>query len=136
MAEAYVRSKALPGVMVSSSGITAIPESENGAVSKYAERVLGEAGILGMASDERIRTTVELLRKADIVIFMAQKHFEYVKNTLHFIPKEYEIWHVGDIPEDFWWWLIPVRKKKLVDDRDIFEAIKEHADALIAAKLK
>lgn len=136
MAEAYLKSKKIPGVSASSSGITAIPGSDDGAVSKYAEKVLGDAHILEYASSERIRTTPELLNNADLVIFMAQKHFDYVKNELRMVPKKYEIWHVGDIPPDFWWWLIPIRKKKLVDDRDIFEAIKIHADELVRALSK
>ncbi len=134
MAEAYLKSKKLPGVEISSSGITALVEEVPG-LSKYAERVLSDAGLKAYASERRFVTTREELETADIVIFMAQKHFDYTRDVLGYIPKRYEIWKVGDIPEDFWWWLIPVRKKKLADDRDIYRSIILHVDKLIKKEI-
>lgn len=136
MAEAYLRAKNISGLRISSSGNTATPVSEGNGLSKYAERVLGDADLLGFASSNCVITNVKQLREADLVIFMAQKHFDHARDNLQCRPAHYEIWKIGDIPQDFWWWLIPVRKKKLADDRDIFEQIKEKVDDLVVRVIK
>lgn len=129
MAEAYLRSKNLPGITVSSSGNTAVASDGNG-LSKYAERILDQTGLLPYASSARTITTPKDLRNADLVVFMTEKHFEHVKKNLSALPKRYEIWKIGDIPKSFWWWLIPIQPKKLADDYSIFNDIKAHVDAL------
>ncbi len=134
MAEAYLRSKNIPGVIVSSSGTHAV-NNQNGKLSRYAKRVLASSGILSYASRSWTQTTKEILESVDVVIFMAQHHYEFCRDKLGVVPARYEIWGIIDIAtgwRDRWLWL---GSKKVSEDAGIFQEIKKRVDQLIAAHL-
>ncbi len=134
MAEAYLKSKKLPGISASSSGINA-DKDRNGSLSKYAEYILAEEGIGQFASRHWVQTTKAIVAKADVVVFMKKIHCNYVLKKLGYTPPRYEVWNIEDVASDFWHWLIPLRKKKIIKDTKIFYEITDHVDALLK-KLK
>lgn len=96
LAEAYLRSKEIPNLRLSSSGIAA-DEVGFQQVSWYTERLLKEAGILKYESPHCIEVTAEILAKQDLIVFMEQVHLDYVREHLGYTGTNYEVWHVPDV---------------------------------------
>jgi len=130
MAEAYLKSKNISGIKVSSSGIYAT-HNLNGSLSKYAQTVLKEYNILDYASIAWIQTTKEILESADLVIFMSDRQFEFCRNELKCIPKEYFIWNIGDVNFNPRGDNQEEQKIKTKEDEDIFQQVKRKVDELI-----
>lgn len=97
MAEAYLNSKQLPAIIVSSSG-THASENLNGPISWVAAWVLKKNSLTGFMSSHWTQTTVEILNKADKAIFINADNYEFCKNELNYKGVNYEIWNVLDIP--------------------------------------
>ncbi len=71
LAEAYLKAKQLPYLSFSSSGTeVTLASKENGPISWYAMRLMSKYHLIPFMSFFSQQTTVQLLRQADIVIFM------------------------------------------------------------------
>ena len=95
LAETYLNSKKLPGVEVSSSGTNA-EKSLNGPISWYAARIIKNEGLVNFMSHDWKKTTKELIRGNDLVIFMTKYHYDFSKSFLS-PDQKYEIWDIEDI---------------------------------------
>ncbi len=134
LAEAYLRSKSVRDLEVSSSGIKA-HENRNGPITWYAARLVKRNDLVAHMSHQWTRTTLKLLKETDIVIFMDKTHHHHSKTDLGFTGKRYEIWNIpdlenlgfdtetgSDIEEDV---------KRIVATEKIFSQIKRKVDSLI-----
>ena len=134
LAEAYLRSKQITGLEVSSSGIKA-HDNKNGPVTWFGARLMKRYGLVPHMSKYWKRTTPKLLEQADTVIFMDKAHHHHSKTDLGFTGKRYEIWNIpdlenlgfdtetgSDIEEDV---------KRIVATEKIFSQIKRKVDSLI-----
>lgn len=129
MAEAYLNSKQIPGVNATSSGIHA-DDNLNEDICWYSKKILEEAQILQYTAPTWTKTTKELLEASDIIIFMHEEHSDFVQKKLHFIPPQFEIWYIPDIPGADFFETARSKAKKLAFDREIFKKIKERVDIL------
>lgn len=99
MAEAYLNSKNIPNIKVSSSGIRAI-NNLDGDITSYTKKLLSDLGILKYTNKKWTQTTKEKLLKADLVVFMKEEHLSWVKDHLGFTPKNYLVFNVDDITDN------------------------------------
>ena len=97
IAEAYLRSKKIPGLLVSSSGTQAFVQ-HRGSITWYAQRLLFRHNLIPHMSNEGKETTNKYLLEADIVIFFCKSNYEYCRSRFH-NPKKYEIWEVPDLDD-------------------------------------
>jgi len=127
MAEAYLNSKRLPAIIVSSSG-TYASENLNGPISWVAAWVLKKNSLIGFMSSHWTLTTLDILNKADKVVFINDDNYEFCKNELNYDGVSYEVWNVLDIPVglngD-----VEIMKKAL----ETYEQIQEKVGELIAS---
>lgn len=98
MAEAYLNSKNIPNIKVSSSGIRAI-NNLDGDITSYTKKLLSDLGILKYTNKKWTQTTKEKLLKADLVVLMKEEHLSWVKDHLDFTPKNYLVFNVDDITD-------------------------------------
>lgn len=96
LAEAYLKSKNIRGLRVTSSGVKA-HENKNGPITWYAARLIKHHDLVHFMSHGWTRTTQEFLKDADIVIFMDKKHHHHGQKDLGFSGKRYEIWNIPDL---------------------------------------
>jgi len=129
MAEAYLNSKQIPGITATSSGIRA-DDNLNDDICWYSKEILEEADILQYTNPTWTKTSEEILRANDLVIFMQEEHSDFVQKKLHFTPAQFEIWYIPDIPGADFFETARSKAKKLVIDKEIFEKIKERVDIL------
>lgn len=131
MAEAYLKSKNLPNVEVTSSGIEA-KKDLNGWVSKYTINLLEESNIFSYLSQHWIQSTKEIIESQDLVIFMRQNHYDYCIDKLKCNLGEFHVWDVLDLGDYFDNKLekIPLEIKQ-IKAKEIFEEIKKGVDSLI-----
>ena len=100
LAEAYLRSHQLEGVIVSSSGIQARTGFQyNGPISWYAMRLLQKHHLIPFMSKHATQTTRKGLGKVHLVIFMQPHHYEWVRTHYQFEAPRYEIWGIPDVSE-------------------------------------
>lgn len=130
MAEAYFNSKQIAGVSATSSGIHAA-ENHNGEISWYAKQILEEAGIFNYTAQSWTQTSLELLKKQDVVIFIQAEHNDFVQKKLHYSPAKFEVWDIPDIQGTLFFETSKSKARKLHDDKEIFEKIKEKVDILV-----
>jgi len=97
LTEAYLRSKNLPHVTVSSSGTMANTQYK-GPIVWTALRLLYRNNLLQYMSDKWTQTTSDQLDKADIVVFIGKNNFEYCQQRFP-IPKNYEVWDLPDFDD-------------------------------------
>jgi protein-tyrosine-phosphatase len=95
LAEAYLNSKKIPGLIVSSSGVEANKDI-NGPINWYTGRIIEHEGLTGFEKDTWTQTTHEILEGQDLVIFMQQWHFDQSVARFGFTGKNYEIWDIQD----------------------------------------
>ncbi len=96
LAEAYLKSKMIPGISVTSSGIEA-QKNINGFICSYALALAKTAGIEAYLSKEWKVTTKAEIESQDKVIFMRKEHYLFCLKTLNCKLPEYEIWEVEDV---------------------------------------
>ena len=100
LAEAYLRSKKLPHVIVSSSGIGAKKYYfENGPISWYAARLIKRHNLIPHTAPMSVNTTSRHLERADVVIFMENEQYRHAKSNLKFKKDAFEIWDIPDIDD-------------------------------------
>jgi protein-tyrosine phosphatase len=127
MAEAYLKSKDIPGLEVSSSGIKAA-DNENGPISWFAMRQIKNHALIPFMSRDWRQTTRENIAESDLVILMEQTHYNFCQSLLS-PDQKYQIWGVQDIADcseaqDL--------DNLLISDR-IFELIQKQVDSLVAS---
>jgi len=96
LAEAYLNSKNIPNIQVSSSGIEA-GESSDESITTYAAEILQANKLTSFMSPSWQKTTKEHLENADLVIFMTQYHYDYCVQQFSFVFKYFQIWNVVDM---------------------------------------
>lgn len=127
MAEAYLNSKMVSSLVVSSSGIEAT-KNLNGPISWYAARVIKDNELIGFMANFWTQTTREIIQQNDLIIFMEEEHHLFCKEFL--IPdQKYEIWNVPDVngADD------PGLERDIENIKEserIFELIKQKVDLL------
>lgn len=134
LAEAYLKSKNIPGIMVTSSGIKA-DRNLNGPVCDYTVRLLKADNLLQYMSENWVVTVEKNIILQDLVIFMDKIDYDFCHNELDCSISNYEIWSIPDVPDD-------VLKETPRDDakimdiaRDRFELIKDKVDFLIGSQI-
>lgn len=130
MAEAYFNSKKIPNMTATSSGIYA-SHNQNGPIVFFVKDMLEEAGILQYTAKTWQETTKEILIKTDVVIFMKQHHFDFVKNELDYVPAKYYIWDIEDVSPDQDKIGRQKQLQEIEQDKVIFQQIKDKVDELI-----
>lgn len=97
LAEAYLRSRRLPEVTVSSSG-TAASRQQKGPITWYAQRLMQRHGLVPFMSPSWQDTTRDLLVAADQLIFFGETNYAYCRD--HFgVDTPYEIWTIPDFDD-------------------------------------
>ena len=79
LAEVYLRSKKIPNIKVSSSGVTA-NENPNGPITWYAARLVKKHSLIPFLPQAWTQSTPKLFKEADIIVFMDEKHHLHSKN--------------------------------------------------------
>ena len=96
LAEAYCNSRRIPGLQASSSGIGA---GLNGtaAISPYAADALAKYGLRSYAAAHWQRTTTELVRASDLLVFMESIHRRFCEKWIEVARQRIEVWEIEDI---------------------------------------
>ena len=96
IAEAYLKSKQISDLEVTSSGIEA-KKNLNGTVCEYTVSVLEKAGLKAFLGKKWHETTKTELENQDLVIFMEKKQANFCLKQLKCHLDRYEIWEIRDI---------------------------------------
>jgi len=97
LAEAYLRSKNLTHIMVSSSGTQANIQHK-GPILWTTLRLLYRNNLLPYTTDKWRQITSNQLRKADVVVFIGKKNYEYCRQRFP-IPEKFEVWNFPDFDD-------------------------------------
>jgi protein-tyrosine-phosphatase len=101
LAEAYCVSKSIPGIRVTSSGIAAGRDG-NAAISPWAADVLNRYGLAAYAAPNWQRSTEELVKASDVLVFMESEHRRFCKEWIVDGRHRVEVWEIEDIgPMEF-----------------------------------
>jgi protein-tyrosine-phosphatase len=95
LAEAYLNSKKLSHISVSSSGVDAYKDI-SGPVNWYSQRIIEQHGLVKSEKDSWTQTTAEILDGQDLVIFMQKWHYDQCVERFGFTGSNYEIWDIDD----------------------------------------
>jgi protein-tyrosine-phosphatase len=135
VAEAYLKSKRLSNVDVTSSG-TEAQKNLSGDVCEYTVRILDENNIRQFLSKKWRVTNKDELEKQDLVVFMDEASCKYCLDELGCNISDYEIWDTPDIPES----ILDITpfsvNRALPSARITYEKIKTNADKLLKEKVK
>ena len=96
LAEAYLRSKQLPNIGVSSSGIKATDNSF-GPITWFAARIARRHNLIPHLKLMWTQTTPKILNDSTVVIFMTGVHHQFAKAHFHYNKTTYEIWNIADL---------------------------------------
>ncbi|MEO5948788.1 MAG: hypothetical protein ABIP74_00080 [Candidatus Saccharimonas sp.] len=132
IAEAYLRSKNIDGVHVSSSG-TEADKNLNGPVCSYTVTILKNHNLDQYLSKTWRLTKKSVLETQDLVIFLNKYNKDYSLSKLNSKIPRYETWDVDDIPAailrdgD----MLAINQKA---EQDYYQ-IKELVDVLVESRL-
>jgi protein-tyrosine-phosphatase len=96
LAEAYCNSRSVPGIDVFSSGIRAGLEGDV-PISPYAADVLTRYGLDRYAAARWQRTSEELVRASDVLVFMESEHHRFCEKWIEARRQRIEVWEIEDI---------------------------------------
>jgi protein-tyrosine-phosphatase len=96
LAEAYCNSRDVPGIQVFSSGIRAGLE-EDVPISPYAADVLTRYGLYRYAAARWQRTSAELVRASDVLVFMESEHHRFCEKWIEAMRQRIEVWEIEDV---------------------------------------
>ena len=96
LAEAYCASKGVPGIRVSSSGIEA-GRYDDASISPHAAQALARHGLERYVAPRWQRTTSELIRSSDVVVFMEEEHLRFCAEWIEPGRQRVEVWEIEDI---------------------------------------
>jgi len=98
LAEAYLKSKQLPHIHASSSGIEA-DKNSNGPMTWYAARLALRYDLTPYMSPHWIQTQPHTLRQAHIIVFMHKKHHDIARKRFQISDIRSEVWDISDLHE-------------------------------------
>jgi protein-tyrosine-phosphatase len=96
LAEAYCNSRRLPGIHVFSSGIRAGLEGDI-PISPYAADLLTQYGLNRYAAAHWQRTSEELVRASDVLVFMEPEHQRFCDEWIEAMRQRIEVWGIEDV---------------------------------------
>jgi protein-tyrosine-phosphatase len=124
LAEAYCASKAVPGILVSSSGIAA-GHLDTVPISPYAADILTRFGLDAFAAKHWQRTTPTLIHSSDVLVFMESEHHRFCADWIEPARQKIEVWGIEDIG--------PIPAAKIPDKVErTFALIRHRTDTLLA----
>lgn len=133
LAEAYIKSIQIPGLVVSSSGTKASSQNK-GSITWYAQRLLQRNGLTPFMSSYWRDTDSCTLRSSDYVVFIGKRNYEFCISNKYYVPEKYEIWKLPDfddsnLPKDF---IDKENELKLIEESQrTFSEIKRRSDELL-----
>jgi protein-tyrosine-phosphatase len=92
----WLRRTAIPGIQVFSSGIRAGLE-EDVPISPYAADVLTRYGLSCYAAARWQRTSAELVRASDVLVFMESEHHRFCEKWIEAMRQRIEVWEIEDV---------------------------------------
>jgi protein-tyrosine-phosphatase len=95
LAEAYFNSLEIPQTKAISSGIHA-QNNAAGPICWYSERIILNNALVNFMSPHWQPTTLELLEKSDLNIFMDQKIYDFARSVLGYFGNNHTIWSIPD----------------------------------------
>ena len=124
LAEAYCNSRGVPGIRVFSSGIRAGLE-EDVPISPYAADVLTRYGLDRYAAAHWQRTSAELVRASDVLVFMESEHHRVCEKWIEATRQRIEVWEIEDVG--------PIDPAKIPSKVErTFGMIRQRIDTLLA----
>jgi protein-tyrosine-phosphatase len=96
LAEAYCNSRGVPGIDTFSSGIRAGLEQDV-PISPYAADVLARHGLNRYAATRWQRTSAELVRASDVLVFMESEHRRFCEKWIEAMRQRIEVWEIEDV---------------------------------------
>ncbi len=96
LAEAYCNSRGVSGIRVFSSGTRAGLE-EDVPISPYAADVLARYGLDRYAAAHWQRTSADLVRASDVLVFMESEHHQFCENWIDAMRQRIEVWEIEDV---------------------------------------
>jgi protein-tyrosine-phosphatase len=123
LAEAYCNSRRVPGIHAFSSGIRA---GLNGDVpiSSYAADLLTQYGLDEYAAARWQRTSAELVRASDVLVFMESEHLRFCEEWIDGMSQRIEVWGIEDVG--------PVDATEISNKAErTFEIIRQRIDTLL-----
>ena len=124
LAEAYCTFRCPPWIHAFSSGIAAGRDGD-AAISPYAADVLKEFDLGSFASAKWQRTTEDLVRASDVLVFMESEHLRFCEKWIDSALQRIEVWEVEDVG--------PIPEAEIPEKvHRTFGVIRQRADALLA----
>lgn len=101
LAEAYSKYmlRKYKNIEISSSGIV-LEDALNGPIAWYAMKILSQHALVPYMSLEPVKTTKEMIEKADKVIFMDRHSYEYCQKKFKYSCRFCEVWDLDYIMPD------------------------------------
>jgi protein-tyrosine-phosphatase len=97
----------------------------NESISPYAADVLSQFGLSSFAAARWQRTTRDLVRESDVLVFMESEHRRFCEEWIESARQRVEVWEVGDIG--------PVPVAQIAEKvQRTFGVIRHRTDTLLA----
>ena len=96
LAEAYLNSKAIPGLQATSSG-TLASLNQHGPITWYAARLIERHGLVPFMSQTWRQSDLKTLSAADCIVFMEDEHLAHCRAAYGFADLPYRVWCVRDV---------------------------------------
>lgn len=130
MAEAYLKSKQIPGLTATSSGTAADRYRTNNIPTiRNSKQLLQDAGIADYAKPEQDQLVQERLVGVDLVICVNDIAYEEARSIVD-LPKNTIVWSIVDVGEGD---RIPINDADILRwDRVIFTEVVQAVDRLVA----
>jgi protein-tyrosine-phosphatase len=132
LAEAYLKSKDIPGLVISSSGIAA-DKDLNEPLCDYTILVAGKHNLANYLPETRTVTTRKDLESQDLVVFIDDSIREFCFDKLYCDLVHYETWDIPDIPDELTTKVPRNIQKILPYAEDSFARIIKGVDHLIVS---
>jgi protein-tyrosine-phosphatase len=138
LAESYLKSLKLPGVVVLSSGTVAKEHSaENGSLPPFTKHALLAHGLLAYDKGHWDQLTAARVAVDDITIFFGQLAYQEAKAN-NLVVKNSRVWDIPDTGELFEGSLTPSHNDPGVDEfaEKTYQRIKERIDDTLVGELR
>jgi protein-tyrosine-phosphatase len=126
LAEAYINSKEIKGLHVSSSG-TRASGNHTGPITWFGMKILKEHGLVKYMSNHWNQTTKKVLDENDFIIFMEHSHLDWCRENVGYKGDNHVVLNVADV--------FPDKQKTVFDDvmetEEIFSELKYKIDKLL-----
>lgn len=134
LAEAYLKSKQLAHIRVSSSGIEA-KNNYNGPITWYAARLAKHHGLVPFLKPTWTQTKPVHLQKAHLVVFMGKSLYGTGRKPYQMKDIKHEAWDIPDLHELGFTdkpWSLEEETRAIAATEETFRIIKQKIDELIA----